>query len=104
MSIESPRQSPAGSGIPRTPAFAVPRPPGATMGPPTEPEKPKRSHYSTEYPAKLHFNASQQAADSLKRLSGRRGFRLREVDHLRFALDMYLRANDPQYVRECDGS
>ena len=97
----SPRQAPASPGLPRSPAPAYPQPHGTrTVAPP----EPKRSHSSTEYPVKLHFNASLQAGNALARLSKRRGFRLREVDHLRYALDLYLRANDPQYVRECDGA
>jgi hypothetical protein len=98
---QGPRQAPAGPGKPRSPAPAYPQPHDTRAA---APSPPKRSHTSTEYPVKLHFSASLQAGNSLARLCRRRGFHLREVDHLRFALDLYLRTNDPQYVRECDGS
>jgi len=94
-----PRQAPASPGIPRTPTSPYPQPHGTAAAA----QPAKRSHASTEYPVKLHFNASSQAGHSLARLTRRKGFRLREVDILRLALDIYLRANDPAYVVACDG-
>ena len=90
------RQAPANPGMARQP---YPRPPGNGAAPAAQ---PRRSHSSTQYPAKYHFTTTIEAANAMNRLIRRKGFHLREVDHLRAALDTYLRHMDPQYAQEVD--
>src|SRR5215831_6027486 len=66
------RQAPANPGMARQP---YPRPPGNGAAPAAQ---PRRSHSSTQYPAKYHFTTTIEAANAMNRLIRRKGFHLRE--------------------------
>ena len=76
---------------------------------PTTPNTPaatttakKRQTPVVKFPARFHMAISIPMAESLRRLTGSNSL-LAEADIGRIALNAYLMANDPHYVRAMNG-
>jgi hypothetical protein len=94
-----PQQATAGQSRPQQATATYPRPPGTIAAAAAA----KRRHTSSRYPYEIHAALSAEAGLSLQRLSQRRGLRLRETDHIRHAIDVYLNAQDPIFARWLSG-
>jgi hypothetical protein len=62
----------------------------------------RRQSAAVRFPARFHMAITIEMANSLRRLTGGNSFAA-EADIGRWALNAYLMANDPQYLRAMTG-